>query len=55
MGVNGATFMARIFRLLVGRSSGAFPSSRKIAISSSSLGAASTLNRFSSGKSSLSL
>jgi hypothetical protein len=52
MRVNGATFMARIFHLLAGRSSGAFPSSRKFAISSSSLGTASTLNRFTSSKSS---
>jgi hypothetical protein len=52
MRVNGATFISRIFLLLVGRSSGAFPSSRKFAISSSSLGAASTLNKFASSKSS---
>jgi hypothetical protein len=35
MRVNGATFIARIFRLLVERSLGVVPSSRKFAICSS--------------------
>jgi hypothetical protein len=52
MRVDGAGFIAKIFCSFVGRSSGAFPSFKKFSNFSNSLGAASTLNRFASGKSS---
>jgi hypothetical protein len=52
MRVNVAAFISRIFLLLVGISSGAFPSSRKFSISSSSLGDDLTLNKFAYGNSS---
>jgi hypothetical protein len=50
--VNDASFMARTFFLFVGRSFGAFPSSKKLKISTKYLGAVSTLNNCVFGRSS---
>jgi hypothetical protein len=50
--VKGANFMDNTLFLFVGRSSRAFPYSRKLEISSNSLGAASTRNKCASRRSS---
>jgi len=52
MTVNSATFMDKTLFLFVGRSSGAIPSSKKLKISSKSLGATSTQNKCASRRSS---